>query len=157
MIKVPKKKSRPVLEFATIAKDARAMSRLIQKYVSPIGKGSNNHLAIHHSQYSSDPYNFFVINPHVVGAAPTDTVVVVNPVILEKVKGTKMIVHEGCMSFPFRPGTKVARYGTIKVMYQVPTPDGTSMTNKTEEMTGLMAQIFQHEVEHGHGTHIYAA
>lgn len=156
MIKTPKKSSRKVLEFETIARDARLMSKLIQNYVDPKGKGPAQHFALHHSQFSSDPFNFFVVNPTLVGAGPADIVVVVNPKILSKDPATKKTVQEACMSFPFRPSKKVTRYNTIRVVYQVPTPDGKGMKTKEEDVSGLMAQIFQHELEHARGSHIYA-
>lgn len=156
MIRIPTKKSREVLEFETIARDARAMSKLLQTYVSPKGKSSEGHIAIHHSQYSADPYNFFVINPRVVGAQSHEIVVVVNPKILEKKKDTRILSREACMSFPFRHGVKVWRYDAIKVGFHTPAEDGKTMRYEEKEFTGLMAHIFQHEYEHSIGTHIYA-
>jgi len=155
MIKTPKKASRKVLEFETIARDARLMNKLLRDYKDPKGKGSENHYAIHHSQFSNDPYNFFVVNPSVMGLDPNSIVVVVNPKILEKDRSTKKMVRESCMSFPFRPSQKVVRYDTIKVSYDVPIEDGKKMKHKEEEMSGFMAQIFQHEVEHARGANIY--
>jgi len=154
-IKTPHKKSREVLEFATIAQDARAMSRLLLTYTSPGGKGPKEHYAIHHSQFSRDPYNFFVVNPLLFGESGKDVMVVVNPKILEKYPETKKRVMEACMSFPMRRGVEVSRYDKIKVSYQVPTPDGKGMILKEEDIEGFMAQIFQHEIQHGNGSHIY--
>lgn len=136
-------------------RDARAMNRLICTYTDPKGKGPNQHYAIHHSQFSSDPYNFFVVNPKLFGEKESDIMVVVNPEILEKDSSTKKKVREACMSFPFRVGIEVTRYDRIKVRYQVPTPDGKGMKTKEEYVEGFMAQIFQHEIQHGHGQHIY--
>jgi len=155
MIKTPKKSSRKVLEFETIARDARLMNKLLRDYVDPRGKSSSQHYAIHHSQFSNDPYNFFVVNPSVVEANPGDIVVVVNPKIISKDRSTKKTVKESCMSFPFRDGKNITRYETIEVSYQVPVEDGKKMKLKEETMSGFMAQIFQHEVEHAHGSHIY--
>lgn len=155
MIKTPKKKSKPVLEFETIAKEAAAMMRLLQTYRSPAGKGPDQHFALHHSQYSSHPYNFFVINNWVVGAQVNEVVVIVNPEIIEKDPTSRRKVREGCMSFPFRHGVEVNRYNKIKVRYQVPSEDGKKLLTKEEEMTGFMAQIFQHEIQHANGGHIY--
>lgn len=155
MIKTPKKKSKEVLEFATIAKEAAAMMRLLQTYRSPAGKGPDQHFALHHSQFSSNPYNFFVINNWVVNAPENEVCVVVNPKIIEKDSSTRKRVREGCMSFPFRNGILVNRYDKIKVTFQVPSEDGKKLLDKEEEMTGIMAQIFQHEVQHAHGHHIY--
>lgn len=155
MIKTPKKVSRKVLEFETIVRDVRLMSKMIQTYKDPRGKGPESHYALHHSQFSSDPYNFFVVNPFVVGASPAEIVVVINPKILERDRSTKKTVTEACMSFPFRPGKKVQRFDKIKVSYQVPAEDGKTMKVKEEEISGFMAQIFQHEAEHAQGSHIY--
>lgn len=155
MIKVPSKKSREVLEFETIAADARMMSRMLLTYRSPAGKGPDQHFALHHSQISSDPYNFFVVNPLTFGEKGHEVMVVVNPKILEKDLSTRFKVREGCMSFPFRNGIEVNRYKKIKVSYQVPSADGKKMIRKEEEIEGFMAQIFQHEVQHANGSHIY--
>ena len=155
MIKTPVKPSRPVLEFATIAKDAAAMHRLLQTYVSPKGKGPDMHYAIQHGQYANPSYNFFVINNFIVGAKPEEVVVIVNPKIVEKVRGTQVMHREGCMSFPFRHAIKVKRYDEILVEYQVPDEKGEKLISKKDKFTGLMAYIFQHELEHAHGRNIY--
>lgn len=155
MIRIPKTKSKKVLEFATIMQDAKAMNRLLCTYVDMGGKGPDQHYAIHHSQISSDPYNFFVVNPKMFGEKESDVMVVVNPEILEKDSSTKKKVREACMSFPLRRGIEVTRYDRIKVRYQVPTPNGKGMKQKEEYVEGFMAQIFQHEVQHAHGQHIY--
>jgi hypothetical protein len=154
-IKTPHKKSREVLEFATIAQDARAMSRLLMTYTSPGGLGPKQHYAIHHSQFSKDPYNFFVVNPLLFGEGGRDVMVVVNPKIIKKFPETRKKVKEACMSFPLRRAVEVSRYDQIEVVYQVPTPDGKGMITKQEVIEGFMAQIFQHEIQHGNGGHIY--
>lgn len=156
MIRIPKTKSREVLEFATVMQDARAMSRLLTTYVDQKGKGPDQHYAIHHSQFSGDPYNFFVVNPVMFGEKSNGVMVVINPKILEKDSRTRKKVREACMSFPFRHGIEVNRYDRIKVSYQVPTANGKAMIKKEEWMEGFMAQIFQHEVQHANGSHIYA-
>lgn len=153
MFKIPTKKSKPVLEFMTIARDARAMSRKLITYVSPTGKTSDQHFALHHSQFKTDSYNFFVVNPTLFGGKTTDVMVVINPRIIEK--SDKKKVREACMSFPFRHGIEVNRYDKILVSYQVPTEDGKDMITKQELIEGFMAQIFQHEIQHGNGSHIY--
>lgn len=155
MIRVPNKKSKKVLEFATIAKEAAAMKRFLDTYRSLAGKGSDQHFALHHSQFSSNPYNFFVISNWLVGAQPHEVVVVVNPEIIGKDPTSRKKVREGCMSFPFRHGKEVNRYDRIKVRFQVPGENGKTLITKEEEMTGTMAQVFQHEIQHANGSHIY--
>jgi len=155
MIRTPKTKSKEVLEFATVMQEARAMNRLLTTYVDQKGKGPTQHYAIHHSQFSSDPYNFFVVNPLMFGEKVSDVMAVINPKILEKDSSTRKRVRESCMSFPFRNGIEVNRYERIRVSYQVPTANGKAMIKKEEWMDGFMAQIFQHEVQHANGSHIY--
>lgn len=145
-----------MLEFETIARDARLMSKILTSYISPAGKGPQMHYALHHSQYKTDPYNFFVVNPTLFGGKPGDVMAVVNPKIVDRDRSSKLRCREACMSFPFRPGKDVMRYSTITVSYQVPAEDGKSMKHKEEVVTGLMAQIFQHELEHARGSHIFA-
>lgn len=156
MIKTPnpRKPSRKILEFNTIKSDARAMSKLLRTYVSPTGRGTNDHLAIHHSQFSSDPYNFFVVNSELFGFDADNVVVIVNPKIIEK-SDVKIQHEEGCMSFPFRNSIRVPRYKTITVEFQEPDATGENLISKKEVITGKMACVFQHEIEHARGTHIY--
>ena len=152
MIKTPKKQSKRVLEFATIEGDVRAMDRLLKEYVSPAGKTSGDHYAIHHSQFSPVPYNFFVINKDLFGDGK-GIMVVVNPKIVEK---SEPVMHrEACMSFPFRNGIRVRRYRKVTVQYRVPDDKGEKMVAKEEDLEGMMAFIFQHEIQHAHGLHIY--
>ena len=70
--------------------------------------------------------------------------VIINPEILSGIGEEKDT--EGCLSFP-NLWLKVNRYKTIKVRYQIITGETVE-----EEMSGLMARVFQHEYDHLTGT-----
>lgn len=151
-ILTPKHQSKPVTDFSFIKKDAEAMHHLLLTYVSPTGKGPASHYAIHHSQFAKESYDFFVINPMLVGAKEGEIIIAINPRIVEK--WDRSLSREGCMSFPFRHGVSVWRFNEIKVEYEVPNQDEKLITKK-ETVKGLIAHIFQHESEHARGAHIY--
>lgn len=69
----------------------------------------------------------------------------------------EIFVDEACMSFPHRKAKKMKRFFRIKVTYQVPRKlFGVSYLKRvTEEVEGLKAHIFQHEVDHAHGLNMY--
>ena len=70
---------------------------------------------------------------------------VINPKILSLGKRTKKY-FEGCLSIPNMWG-EVKRHTNIKVSYQ----DKTGKI-KTEALKGVLAWIFQHEIDHLNGT-----
>lgn len=158
IIKTPKRnnQSRLVNDFETVKADAKAMTKVLLTYRAPgkNGKGPNQHFALHHSQYSDSPYNFFVMNPLLFGENENQILVVANPKIIEEI-GDRKVVREACMSFPFRPDCKVRRYSKIKVTYQAPAEDGKTFEDREDVVEDMIAQIFQHEIEHARGTHIY--
>lgn len=69
---------------------------------------------------------------------------VINPKIIKTGKATKTY-FEGCLSIPNMWG-KVTRYVTVKVSYQ----DETGKVI-TQSLRGLLAHIFQHEIDHING------
>lgn len=105
-------------------------------------------LALHHAQVAKPSLSLFVCLPGAMG----DDVVVINPKILEKFEKQEMM--EGCMSFPLRSDKKVLRYGRVVVEYYTLDKDDKFIKrNVTLPITS--SQVFQHEVDHGHGRHIY--
>lgn len=154
-ILTPTQNSAEVTNFEQIRIDAEAMHIILKTYVSPTGKGPEQHYALHHSQFSSVPFDFFVINPYLLGAKDNQIVLAINPKIKVLEESRIIRVREGCMSFPFRHGIQVKRYDVIEVTYQVPDERGKKLLTKTDRVEGLMAQIFQHERDHAIGKHIY--
>lgn len=152
---IPKKKSKRVESFNDIKKETEALQAFLENgNFSPRGAIEKQAFALHHSQVDPEPFNFFVIKREVVKAKPNEIVVIVNPEIIEKDKSTRIWVKEGCCSFPFRPDKRVQRCEKIKVKFQIPNEKG-GMIDHEEELIGFMAFIFQHEIEHAQGRHIY--
>lgn len=119
--------------------------------------------ALHHAQVSSKPFNFFVINSNMEGLSKgylkNQLIVICNPKILEKDKESRIYMKEGCMSYPHKQDKTLLRCNRIYVSYDtlVPNEKRNSLTleHKEEWLEDVNAQIFQHEVEHGHGISIY--
>ena len=83
-------------------------------------------------------------NPRYPDAPEMDTVVMVNPEILEKSEST-ILGEEGCLSVPNERG-QVQRAQSIKVLYH-------TLTGEVMESTfeGFPARIVQHEIDHLNG------
>ncbi len=77
-----------------------------------------------------------------------DFKVYINPRILEESEPTKS--YEQCLSYPFRGKKKLKRFYKIKVEFW-----DHKMKKYTEEVTGLRAAVFQHEIDHFNGKTIY--
>lgn len=154
-IVTPTKQSLEVSNFAQIDMMASEMQAALEHDDFQRGPWNKGSIALHHSQVEAEnPFNFFVIKRQIVHAKSNEVVCVVNPKILEKDKNSKTTSREGCISFPFRQDIKVPRYSRVKVEYQLPDKNGTLIT-RTEWIEGFMAYIFQHEVQHSLGGHIY--
>lgn len=153
---VPKKPSKRVENFSQISYEAEEMQYFLEKGKHAPGRAEiKTAFALHHSQVNPEPFNFFVLKQSLVGARNTDVCVIVNPEITWKnLQKKKIISREGCMSFPFRHDKDVSRYSEIKVRYQVPNVSG-GLIEREEILTGFMALVFQHEIQHAHGQHIY--
>lgn len=107
--------------------------------------------ALHHSQVSFQPYNFFVVHPNfILGEAGIfDRSVYINPELISGEDEQEM--DEACMSFPFKKKfKKVKRFNEIIVDYF----DEYGFCHR-EHCIGIKAQIFQHEIDHGLGKTIY--
>lgn len=114
--------------------------KMIPMCKSPLGRHSSGALAIAHCQVErEDPLRFFVT---------LDGEVIINPTI--ESMSDPFHHMEGCMSFAFRGMKKVRRYRDLTVRY----------TNRegecvTEDVDGLRACIFQHEIDHMNGKSIF--
>lgn len=141
IIKPNKKISQPVTLYS---EELLAEIALMRKMLKD-QKFENNQkgFAIAHCQISENPVQLFVIHQSI-----SKNDVVVNPELIGA--GGRYMATEGCLSFPYSPMTKVRRYKEIIVRYE--TPDGQQIQ---ETLTGVKAQIFQHEMDHFEGTNIY--
>jgi peptide deformylase len=131
-----KKISRPVIGDVSVD----LIKEMLEVCKQPLGRKSGG-LALAHCQVDQDdPLRFFVLKTGDV---------IINPKILDK--SDRVTNIEGCLNFPFRDDKKISRYNKIKVCY--------TKNNKSElieqELEGIMAFIFQHEIEHFNGKTIY--
>jgi len=117
----------------------------------PRGRQAGGAHAIAHTQVcNTDPLRFFVLQ---------NGMVVINPIIVNHTNYS-VFKKEGCMSFPDDPMKEmVSRYHKVVAMFQsfAKKDDGTVVLTKpmTEHLTGMMAEIFQHECQHCNGHYIY--
>lgn len=157
----PKKKMRiipihhtrsvPVKSWSEIKDEVSEMKKLVVETIN-----GRRAIAIHHSQVSEKPFNFFVIHPEIVKAGVFEYDVVINPKLAKNetnINFDQKFIMEGCMSFTLRNMKKVRRYTGIAVYYETPTIFGIKKHN--EVVYGVVAQIFQHELEHAAGLNIY--
>jgi len=136
-----RKHSQEVIDFPQIKPLIEEMTKLC---VQPIGNYKAGGYALAHCQVDHDkPLRFFVTKE---GAT------IINPKIL--LREQPFIHIEGCLSYPFRPTKKVKRYNKIEVEYYMFGFLGKK--KKKETLEGLMACIFQHEIDHFNGIAIYS-
>lgn len=109
--------------------------------------------ALHHSQVSIAPSNFFVLSDKATKYFPSW--LIVNPRIVEKDKSTSGHKQEGCMSYPFRKAHRIFRYDRVKASYQTKKMLGWGLKDHEQWIDGVAAQIFQHEVDHANSKFIY--
>jgi len=147
--------SREVTSWLSIKDEAEELARFVDD-------SRNSVFAIHHMQVSEKPLNFFVLKPKVLGVVIEElgSRFIVNPKISRYVmvdkNGTPHFqkMKEGCASFPFKSPKNVLRAPLIEVIYQIPDEKG-NLIEQRKQVQGVVAQIFQHEIDHGHGKNIY--
>lgn len=145
---IGKKQSRKVLP-----EDMERVRSLIPEMhklcLEPLGYFKNGAYALAHCQVDQDdPLRFFVL---------MDGTTVINPQIIKRL-GNPFRNEEGCMS---KADTTcllgVQRYKKIIVGFTgLESHDGQEEQGKVMEIGGLLALIFQHEIDHMNGRHIYS-
>lgn len=130
-------------DLAKVKKDAKGMIAICKK---PLGRYPGA-IAISHCQVESvDPLRFFVLK---------DGRIILNPKIINY-SGEEASDVEGCYSYAFRTVVKVKRHKELLVNFQTLEKNGEIKENKNEKVNGIMAQVFQHEVDHFNGRSIYS-
>lgn len=149
MVKPHKLISREVTtaDIARVRRDAGEMSKLLWNKEG-IGIYKQAGYALAHCQVEDkDPLRFFVSR---------EGVVYVNPEIINHTKHAQA-KEEGCLTYSW-PGCAalldVPRWHKIVVRFQVLTSHGLS-AKVEEDLKGLQAQVFQHEIDHFNGMYIY--
>lgn len=139
-----KKTSKKVTEMSEIVADVNSMHALL------VG-GKVFGYAVHHSQVSDQPFNFFCLHPnvrHFFAGAHT----IINPKL---VHGEDKRSHqEKCLSYPYRDAKAVSRYYKITIECLVENDRG-RLESRVLDLVGLGAYIAQHEMDHAHAIYIY--
>lgn len=155
-------RSVPVTSWASIEDDALEMAQAIDNKLLKYENGyyhSGFCLALHHSQVSNKPLNFFVVN----GTNQLEEVIkhlgsrfIVNPVVEPVPPEMSFPMKEGCVSFPNKSHKKVNRGFACTVEYQIPDNKEKGGLKKIKKQVGsVVAQMFQHECDHADGRNIY--
>lgn len=90
-------------------------------------------------------YQIFTVAPFLFEEPENEHLVYINPVIIEHSKKIKWM-HEGCLSCRWKVG-EVER--ALEATVEAYDEHGNKFT---ESADGLLAHIFQHEIDHLHGT-----
>jgi peptide deformylase len=143
--------SAPVTSWGEIKDAARELLELVDADTFP---GNNPEaIAIHHAQVSEAPFAFFAVNSKYIEPFDLTRRLIINPRIVAVDESSVVYVKEACMSFPYRSGKHLLRYGRITVEYHIPIIG--ELEKLVEECAGLKAIVFQHEIDHQQGKNIY--
>lgn len=115
--------------------------------------------ALHHSQASDEPKDFFTIAKDFEDKLGFGSWIVMNPIIIKKNRETAYFIQEGCMSYPFRKFKRTLRYNEIEVEYQIPAKNllgKMALKKVTKKLYTQASEVFQHETDHGKGKTIYS-
>jgi peptide deformylase len=142
--------SMKVQNWLQIESDALEMAKLVDGE-----ELCDRSVALHHAQVCEKPFNFFVINPkHIKEQVEgLGSRYIINPRIVALEPGAMVFVDEGCLSFPHRKMRKKERCLVAQVEYQI--FDGKELITKEVLVDRIIAQMFQHECEHGEGRNMY--
>lgn len=120
-----------------------------QLCLEPLGNHKDGAFALAHCQVDQeDPLRFFVLN---------DGSCVINPKIIDRI-GEPFRNEEGCMSFSECAALLgVQRYKKVRVSF-IGLADADSEAEEQDDFLAedLIALVFQHEVDHMNGKHIYS-
>jgi len=154
-----KKISRLVTEadLTRVYEDAEVMHRLNNR---PLGIWRRFYAMAHPQCVTEDPLRFFVLN-NIDKANNVLSLVIINPVIL-KHTNSEIDSEEGCASFQTMPAKIVSRWNKCEVSFtemEFKFEDGDYRpimgARKTANLSGKIAKIFQHEIDHLNAKYIY--
>ena len=151
LIKIHYTPSTPVTSWGEIKDAARELMQLVDSDTFPGNKAEP--IAIHHAQMSEKPFAFFAVNSQYVEAFALTRRLMINPRLVSVDQNSVVYCKEACISFPYRAGKHVLRYGRITVEYQIPIIG--ELETLVEECEGRKAMMFQHEIDHQNGKNIY--
>lgn len=150
IIKIHYNKSRPVKDWNEIKAEAEALLKFMNDSKGVFA--GREGMALHHSQVTESPWDFFVASPVLLEKKLMDRQIIINARIVDSDE-RKLRMREGCMSFPHKQPKFVERWFNVKVEYE--TPKGNGLETVREKLTWPVSQMFQHEIDHAQGRNIY--
>ena len=123
----------------------------------------NNVYAVAHSQVTKkDPLRFFVVNmSNQIIKSEMEKLnllladdIIINPIITNHVKHASE-KEEGCLSYPGYPSANVERWHKIEVEFKTINFEGTTLIDHKLGLSGKLAEIFQHEIDHFNAKYIW--
>jgi peptide deformylase len=139
--------SRPVTAWADIKTDASELVKMVNGKFT-VGRWKEA-LALHHSQVTLTPFNFFVVHQDLKEAFGHE--VIMNCRIVDVDDRTTF--KEACMSYPFRPEIKTLRYRRVIVDFEYKGLFG--LKTERRGLLDIAAFVAQHECDHAKGKCIY--
>lgn len=117
--------------------------------------------AIAHAQVEKkNPLRFFVFNRNsakvgeLMRQYQIGSDLIINPEIIRHTR-TTVSKNEGCLTFVGMGNKDVDRWHKITVKYQVLMADGYTLEERTLDCSGVLAEIFQHEIDHFDAKYIH--
>jgi len=140
-----------------VVEGAKKMFSLLDKhgnFIDPIGNYKTCYAIAHCQITKDDPLRFFMINPKYSVFNNFPEAVIVNPKIVNHTRHT-VDKEEGCLSYATLPPIKVQRWNKCEVEFNVITKDMQISPVYKMNLSGTLAQVFQHECLHFEGRYIY--
>lgn len=138
-----------------VYQEAEAIYKLLNR---PIGIYKRFYAIAEQQCVEEDPLRFFVINNRVEEFKHWASIVIINPVVLRHTENTIESI-EGCASFSTMPTVKRERWNKCEVEFSPLEFDENNKpvlgARKTMNLSGKIAKIFQHEIDHLNAKYIY--
>lgn len=153
--------SMPVSNWLAIKDDAEEMARIMDEKVMKYESGdgyTGQCVALHHSQVSNKPFNYFVFSNLVPEGIIKDlgSRYIVNPKIESVIPDSMTPMKEACVSFPYKSTKTTLRAMVATVEYQIPDDkEKGGLKTMKKQVAQVVAQIFQHECDHAVGVNMY--
>lgn len=156
VIPIHYEKALPVGNWLAIEKEAKEIAAFIDG--KDYGDYKQGIFALHACQVNPKPFNYFVLNEEAVGKEVIESLgsrFIVNPKIINFNTAFLVPMLEGCVSFPWRKQRYVDRYFMVDVEFEVPDQAEKNGLRKVQKnVERVLAQIFQHEIDHGNAINI---
>jgi peptide deformylase len=144
-----------VKDLMRVYEDSEEIYKLLN---TPYGFHKSFYAIAHPQCEKHKPLRFFVVNDKADIFQEFRSLVIINPVII---RHTEAMIdsEEGCATFPTMPANIVKRWNKCEVEFNTLDFDKENnpvmSARKTLNISGKLAKVFQHEVDHLNAKYIY--